>query len=314
MKNTFTLCCFLLIFTISKSSFSQWECGDTLIDYRDGQSYPTVKIGTQCWLAKNLNIGKMLKGGDISTNNDTIEKYCYGDNETNCDIYGGLYIWDEMMNYTNTESSQGICPDGWYVPSDQEMKELEIALGMKPETAELYNTWRGTDQGTQLKSGGSSGYNALLSGARISVSSFMQLNSYEFIHTSTEAGNYAWRRCVRNDASSVGRFNSYPKTYALSVRCILNYKTVNTNNLNNNQVQIYFANATKTLNINFDQTLNEKIVFALYDMQGKKILSDLIQTDSHAIQIPIPNLNNGIYIATVFYDNNLISKKIYFTY
>ena len=81
MKNTFTSVVFINIYYFQKL-FSQWECGDTLIDYQM-DNHILLKIGTQCWF-KNLNVGKMLKGGDISTNNDTIEKYCYGDNETNC--------------------------------------------------------------------------------------------------------------------------------------------------------------------------------------------------------------------------------------
>jgi hypothetical protein len=65
-----------------------------------GQIYNTVAIGYQCWLKENLNIGTRINGSQNQTDNGIIEKYCYDDNESNCDEYGGLYQWDEMMQYT----------------------------------------------------------------------------------------------------------------------------------------------------------------------------------------------------------------------
>ena len=46
------------------------------------------------------------------TNNGIIEKYCYDNNPANCAIYGGLYQWNEMMQYTTQQGAQGICPNG----------------------------------------------------------------------------------------------------------------------------------------------------------------------------------------------------------
>ncbi len=51
----------------------------------------------------------MIPGANNMTNNGIIEKYCYDNNEANCDIYGGLYQWNEMMQYVTTEGVQGIC-------------------------------------------------------------------------------------------------------------------------------------------------------------------------------------------------------------
>ena len=62
-----------------------FQCGDPLIDDRDGQSYATVQIGDQCWMAENLNVGLMLLTGEEITDNETIEKYCYGNDPANCD-------------------------------------------------------------------------------------------------------------------------------------------------------------------------------------------------------------------------------------
>ena len=96
----------------------------TLIDSRDGQKYKTVKIGDRWWLAKNLNYA-----ADSS--------YCYNDEPDSCAIYGRLYPWTVAMqldtiynklNVTYTETikgaHQGICPDGWHIPSEEEWNEM----------------------------------------------------------------------------------------------------------------------------------------------------------------------------------------------
>ncbi|MBI4648238.1 MAG: hypothetical protein HY738_17055 [Bacteroidia bacterium] len=195
-------------------------CGDTLLDSRDGQLYPTVLIDSQCWFAKNLNIGTMITGVTNQSNNFVIEKYCYNNDTNNCVLDGGLYQWDEMMNYVTTESTKGICPDGWHIPSDYEILVLEMELGMDSATAYLLNTWRGTDQGTQLQIGGSSGFNAPLAGRRVDGGSFSFLDQYGYPYTSTEFGANAYRRCVNNTNTNIGRYNTFPKTYGLSVRCL----------------------------------------------------------------------------------------------
>ena len=103
------------------------------VDERNGRSYYYITIrGTNSKgeadsvtvMAENLNIGKMIGSGLDQANDTLIERYCYDRDTTNCDRYGGLYQWAEMMQLPsrcNTEScadsikpnQQGICPDGW---------------------------------------------------------------------------------------------------------------------------------------------------------------------------------------------------------
>jgi uncharacterized protein (TIGR02145 family) len=105
------------------------DCGTALVKYEGGPwnfdgtmrngggYYKTLLIGNKCWLGDNLNIGTFAGNAATTTNDSVIEKYCYGNNQTNCDIYGGLYQWNEAMNYSTVASSKGICPDGWHIPS-----------------------------------------------------------------------------------------------------------------------------------------------------------------------------------------------------
>ncbi len=205
-------------------------CGELTISY-GGQTYHTVKIGNQCWMKGNLNIGTRINGSQEMSDNGTLEKYCYGDNPANCDAYGGLYPWDEMMQYTTTEGTQGICPDGWHLPSDAEWKTLEMYLGMSQSQADGIG-WRGTDEGVKMKSTSgwnnngngtnSSGFTAFPGGGRSSSGSFGYLGLGGNWWSSSEgSGAHAWGRGLGYNHDQVGRGN-YGKAGGFSVRCIKN--------------------------------------------------------------------------------------------
>ena len=204
-----------------------FQCGDVLVDARDGQEYPTVLIGDQCWMARNLNIGEMVPGTQNQGDAGLIEKYCYGNDPENCETYGGLYQWNQVMDYSTEEGTQGICPPGWHVPSDDEYKTLELALGMSEAHVNLTG-FRGAGVGTAMMADGDSGFEALFGGARNSSGGWQFIEgspTYEFgyFYTSTEAvnTNNAFRRCLRSDSSGVGRYNSWNKRFGLSLRCVM---------------------------------------------------------------------------------------------
>lgn len=188
---------------------------DTLVSDIDGNVYHTVEIGDQLWMKENLRVTKSPDGTPVTS-------YCYNDNIEYESTYGRLYTWDVAMNGSVTEMAQGICPDGWHIPSDAEWKTLEIHLGMSEQEADMANIWRGEGVGTSLIMGGQSGYEALLSGRRSTNGSYRLLDQYEYVWTSSEYGEFAWRRCLSLMDTKVGRWNSFPKTYAFSIRCIKN--------------------------------------------------------------------------------------------
>ena len=109
----------------------------TFTDNRDNQEYRWVKIGEQIWMAENLNFGPMVPSKDYWKYED-ITKCCYDNSESNCAEFGGLYSWWDAMDGApssnlNPSGVQGICPDGWHLPSDEEWNDLERFLGTEEE-------------------------------------------------------------------------------------------------------------------------------------------------------------------------------------
>jgi uncharacterized protein (TIGR02145 family) len=197
-----------------------------------GQNYNTVQIGTQCWMADNLNIGVMIDGSSNQTNNSTIEKYCYDNNSVNCITYGGLYQWEEMMQYSTDPGAKGICPGGWHLPTDAEWMTLEEEV--ESTTGIDWNStgWRGTDAGGNLKETGtshwqspntgatnSSGFEALSGGSRFPDETFNNLTSRANYWSSSENGSDAWGHNLGYENAQMHR-NYYNKTYGFSVRCL----------------------------------------------------------------------------------------------
>jgi uncharacterized protein (TIGR02145 family) len=208
-------------------------CGDNLVDMRDGQSYGTVEINGQCWMAENLNYGTMIPTNYNPSTGSTIEKYCYNNSTSYCDALGGLYQWNEMMNYNSTAGGQGICPDGWHVPTDQEWFVMENYLD--PSISNINMTgWRGSSAGIKLKNSGSgppfnwapgnagtneSGFTALPGGIRTTGGSSGYNPTNGVFWTSTYASGYAMEREMHYTSNGVYRGTQYLNTGA-SLRCI----------------------------------------------------------------------------------------------
>jgi len=204
-------------------------CGSDFTDSRDGQFYSTVQIGTQCWMAENLNVGTRIDGANNQIDNGTMEKYCYDDDVANCDTYGGLYQWDEMMQYTTDTAVQGICPDGWHLPTDNEWKTMEMELGMSQSEANGAG-YRGTDEGEKMKSTSgwlyngngtnTSGFTALPGGVRYFDGGFEEPGTNGDWWSSTMYdGLNSVTRDLEESSDQVGRYGEY-KTNGFSVRCL----------------------------------------------------------------------------------------------
>jgi len=165
-------------------------------DSRDGKVYKTVKIGSQVWLAENLNYAA---GGSI----------CYGNDPAKGEIYGRLYDW---------RTAQTACPAGWHLPSDEEWKRLvnfvggEEIAGKRLKTASgWYENGNGTDD---------YGFSALPGGFKYADGNFLNAGSWGGWWSTTEAGaSKAWRWLIVDNYDGVRR-HDYGTSTLFSVRCV----------------------------------------------------------------------------------------------
>ena len=186
-------------------------CGGPLVDSRDGQSYATVLINGKCWMAQNLNIGSFVYGVGDQTDNGIIERYCFSNLISNCDQFGGLYQWKEMMNYDTIEGGQGICPAGWHIPADYEWDTLINQFG-GPGLA-----------GLPLQPSGSSGFNLLMGGWVYNCSKFRFLYWNGYFWSSTSYFSfYGWGRSFTYLYPNLTHVYK-SKRDGMSVRCLKNY-------------------------------------------------------------------------------------------
>jgi len=196
------------VIVISVINAPVFTCDNTMTDVRDNQQYPTVKLGTQCWMAANLNYGTVISSSLMQRDNCVAEKYCFNNNSANCTSYGGLYQWDEMMQYENVAAEQGFCPPGWHVPTNNEW-------------ITLFNFYISNGfAGAALKYTGYSGFNAFLSGTRFNNVSWNFNNFATMLWTSTAEGtDKAWAHGMNTYDPSVSYYPS-SNTHAFGIRCI----------------------------------------------------------------------------------------------
>ncbi|MCC6818321.1 MAG: hypothetical protein IT245_05485 [Bacteroidia bacterium] len=211
-NNTFTI--------IHGNPPSNWNCGNLLVI--GGVNYPTLLLGTQCWMAKNLDIGTMINSNLNSSNNNIIEKYCMDDNPNKCATYGGLYQWNEVMNYVANNGAQGLCPSGWHIPTELEVEALYDFLPELDKGSRISsnpNLWE-----DDLLEGspffGTTGFNVLPGGLFEDGSTYSE-NFNAFIWLSSNSGNNAAALSI--NFANTDFLPSYSvKTNGYSIRCIKN--------------------------------------------------------------------------------------------
>ncbi len=178
----------------------------------EGNTYRTVKVGEQVWMAENLQ-----------TTPEYGKSWCYSDHDFNCDRYGRLYNWEAVMNGSQEPGSQGICPDGWYVPTDEDWHVLESFFATASCDAGRLS-WGCYPAGEMMKTevwgGSEESIFAVLPAGRIDRQERSgHLHSYSFFWTSSRIGDGVWRRGFLDGQSSILRTTENPE-YGYSVRCI----------------------------------------------------------------------------------------------
>jgi uncharacterized protein (TIGR02145 family) len=159
------------------------------------------------------------------SNNSIVEKHCYDNVADSCAVYGGLYEWNEMMNYSSTPGSQGICPASWHIPSAAEWDALStylggntVAGGHLKETG--YRYWKPSNSGAD----NSSGFSAFGGGTfRPAGYNYFYLIREGGIYWTSNPNGSTW--AYRRDLSYLnGELNPYTceRYHSFSVRCVKN--------------------------------------------------------------------------------------------
>ncbi len=202
----------------------------TLTDSRDGQTYKTVTIGDQVWMAENLNYAYTGVPYNYSGYTSESTSWCYNDEPSNCAKYGRLYTWAAAVGKTEEECGyenecnlpsgniQGVCPEGWHLPSKTEFETLFTAVGGQDSagttlksTSGWYNDGNGTD---------AFGFSALPAGGRNYYGSYYLEGSIALFWSSTEYDSYyAYDMYLDYSYGIAGLGNGY-KGYGFSVRCL----------------------------------------------------------------------------------------------
>jgi uncharacterized protein (TIGR02145 family) len=204
-------------FTISSgtSSTIPWNTSITygsLTDSRDSKVYKTVKIGTQTWMAENLTFA--------GTSEAQVGVW-YNNSADSGAKYGRLYMWSEVMaghasSTTSPSGVQGVCPNGWHVPSDTEWSILTTYIGGESSAGtKLKSTsgWYSSENGADTY-----GFRVLPAGDDVS-GLFSPGDDAYFWSASEFNADYAWDRSFYGGGIAVSRSDDYDP-YWFSLRCL----------------------------------------------------------------------------------------------
>ncbi len=206
----------------------------------DGNIYPTVTIGTQVWMAANLKVTHYPNGDPIPhisdgtdwdnlTDINTDDAYCYYNNNTNseADVYGALYTYAAAIadNWEKDNANdQGICPDGWHLPSDNEWTTLENFISSDGHSGNEADALKST---TGWSAGGNGndyyGFSALPGGLRFwYLGGFYYETELSSWWSSTEYNSLnSYNRTINHDETTITT-STLQKSYGYYVRCIKN--------------------------------------------------------------------------------------------
>jgi uncharacterized protein (TIGR02145 family) len=198
-----------------------------------GNSYKTITIGTQTWMAENLRstlypdgtpipLVEGKENWDALSANDKAYCWFYDDSATYNYPYGVMYTWAAAMNgeagsSSNPSGVQGVCPDGWHVPSDDEWTTLETYLGGSTSAAiKLKET--GLTHWLEEGATNESGFTALPGGFRNGGGTLYNIGYSGHWWSSTESYSFVYERYITPYNAELVKFSTY-KDEGLYLRC-----------------------------------------------------------------------------------------------
>ena len=201
-------------------------------DERDGQTYKTVKIGTQTWMAENLNYAYLQPTKSLDSSS-----FCYNDSVSYCEKYGRLYLWSAAMDSVGTWSTngkgcgdektcsptypvRGICPEGWHLPTRTEWNTLFSAVGGQLTAGKMLKSTSGWIAYSEVTNEDAYSFSALPAGYRNGNGGYNGEGSNVRFWSSTESNsNYAYLMYLYYDSGNANLGNN-GKYYGFTVRCV----------------------------------------------------------------------------------------------
>ena len=171
-------------------------CSESFTDSRDGQRYDIVQIGSQTWMAENLNY-------------EVEGSACPEGENRNCSRYGRLYTWDVART---------ICPEGWHLPDSADFEQLIANVG----GAEVAGYALKSTSGWFKKGNGSDeyGFNALPAGYRQGNGKFDGIGGYAHIWSAVETPDGLAYYMLLDFSIKAAKLSAFGKDEARSVRCV----------------------------------------------------------------------------------------------
>ena len=194
-----------------------------MVDHRDYHIYKIVTIGTQTWMAHNLNYETEMGS------------YCYKDSAKYCEKYGRLYTWATAMDSAGTWTTngkgcgynktcsptypvRGVCPEGWHLPTLTEWNTLFTAVGGQSTAGKKLKStsgWNSSGNGTDAYS-----FSALPAGSRNRSGDYNDEGDYTYFWSSTEYDSYLAYRMYLYYLSANAYLGNDFKSIGFSVRCL----------------------------------------------------------------------------------------------
>jgi uncharacterized protein (TIGR02145 family) len=197
---------------------------DSVSDY-SGNTYKTIQIGTQTWMAENLKTVQLNDGTDIRFVTDgsvwqslSVPAYCWYNNEKSIykPIYGALYNW-------HTVNTAKLCPEGWHVPTDGEWTTLISFLGGEFSACIKLSETGTAHWQTNTGATNESGFTALPGGSQTSSGIFYYIGveGRWWSSTTNDAESAFDREIIHINSGSINKYLSN-KVFGYSIRCVKN--------------------------------------------------------------------------------------------
>lgn len=213
----------------------------SMTDSRDGQTYKTVKIGTQIWMAENLNYAYTDVSYNYGNYTSDSTSWCYNDSVEYCAKYGRLYTWAAAMDSAGTWTTngkgcgydseacsptypvRGICPEGWHLPSEDEWKRLITAVGGSSAVGQMLKSTGGWNKISGYVDSGNGidaySFSALPAGYRNYSGYKDEGRNADFWVSTKNSGYFAYAMSLTSTNSITGLANTFIGD-GYSVRCV----------------------------------------------------------------------------------------------